>query len=75
MGVVEETAELSVATFLDFEKAFNTLRRSYLLIVVKALGMGPEFLKWVKLLYTKSKARVKAGHQISRQFEIGRGTR
>ena len=69
MGAVEVTKGLPVAISLDFEREW-----SYLLLALEALGLGPEFLKWSKLLYTAPRARVKTGQQISRQFEIGRGT-
>lgn len=65
----------SIISSLDIEKAFDTLGWEYLLAVWSKFDMGPKFLRWVKILYTKPQARVKTGHIISPSFGIERGMR
>ena len=40
----------------DFKKAYDTVSRDFLYRILKAMGVGDGFLKWVKLLLTHTKA-------------------
>jgi hypothetical protein len=42
---------------LDFAKAYDTLERPFLLQLMSAMGVGPEYCKWVKTLLTDMRAR------------------
>ena len=60
---------------LDVEKAFNTLGWDYLWEVLERMGLGDEFMKWVRLFYAQPVARVRTGNIVSRVIRIQRGTR
>ena len=36
----------------DFEKAFDTIKWSFLKAALKAFGFGPVFQRWITILYT-----------------------
>ena len=60
---------------LDIENAFDTLSWPYLLSVFCKIGVGLEFMEWMKLLYSKPSARVCTGKTISDAFQTERDTR
>ncbi|KAF0722616.1 hypothetical protein Ae201684P_011959 [Aphanomyces euteiches] len=43
------------ATFLDFAKAYDMVRWSFLFEVMEKMNIGPDFLSWVHLLYKNPK--------------------
>lgn len=45
-----------VAALLDFAKAYDTIDRPFLLEVLRVLGVGDAFCKWVRTLLTATKA-------------------
>ncbi|KAH9109185.1 hypothetical protein LEN26_014054 [Aphanomyces euteiches] len=49
------TNEEWYATFLDFAKAYDMVRWSFLFEVLERMNIGPEFRDWVQLLYKKPK--------------------
>ncbi|KAK2897108.1 hypothetical protein Q8A73_013488 [Channa argus] len=60
---------------LDQEKAFDRVDHSYLFSVLKALGIGDEFLGWLHLLYNGAECMVKMGAGLSRPIPVRRGIR
>ena len=38
-------------TFIDFQKAFDTLEWNFVFSCLEAFGFGPEFIWWVRTLY------------------------
>lgn len=60
---------------LDLRQAFDTLRWDYMFRVLEKFGIPPDYLKWVKLLYSTPTARARTGRHISHEYRIGRGTR
>ena len=58
--------------FLDIEKAFDSVVWDYLWQVMGALGTGPKYIAWVKLLYRKPLARVRTGKLFWRRFSCRR---
>jgi hypothetical protein len=53
----------AAAVFLDVRKAFDTVDRDFLMAVMAALGVGPRFCAWVRLLLSGTRARaVLNGH-------------
>lgn len=43
---------VGLATFLDFAKAYDRVNRPYLFRVMDRQGFGPNFLAWIRLMYT-----------------------
>lgn len=61
--------------FLDFEKAFDSLEWSFLFETLKIMNFGPDFIKYVKSLYTNISSCVLNNGLTSTYFPIGRGVR
>ena len=60
---------------LDFRKAFDNVSHDFLFKTLSNFGFGPDFIKWVKLLYTDVKSQVLANGFITKPFSIQRGVR
>ena len=50
-AVVEESEGEGAMIFLDFEKAFDTVSHELLVEAIDRMGFGPDFKRWVGLLY------------------------
>jgi hypothetical protein len=70
---VEDVKGLLV--FLDFEKAFDTLNWSFLKHTLKEFNFGPNFTRWVSLLYNDINSSVLNNGFISDSFNLQRGIR
>lgn len=64
-----------VVIALDAEKAFDWVEWSFLFACLKKFGYGPNFISWIKLLYTSPKASVTTNSKRSKYFQLSRGTR
>ena len=42
-----------VLLLLDFEKAFDTVEWPFLMSVLNKFNFGPDFCRWIKLIYSK----------------------
>lgn len=60
---------------LDAAKAFDRVEFEYLFEVLQKFGLGPEFIRWIRLLYSAPMARVLVNGIASEAFRLGRGTR
>uniref|UniRef100_A0A8C5QNM6 Reverse transcriptase domain-containing protein n=1 Tax=Leptobrachium leishanense TaxID=445787 RepID=A0A8C5QNM6_9ANUR len=58
----------------DTEKAFDRVLWPFLFQTLRTLGMGPNFLTWVRALYTSPTARIKVNGARSTSFSITNGT-
>lgn len=63
------------ALSLDAEKAFDRVNWKFMLHALQWLGFGPNFISYVKLLYTAPKACVFINGLFSSYFCLQRGTR
>jgi len=46
------------ATFLDYAKAYDMVRWPFLFAVMEKMRIGPQFMSWVRLLYTKPRVHL-----------------
>jgi exonuclease III len=60
---------------LDFEKAFDSISWEFLLYSLKEFGFGPNFIRWIKLLYTDIQSHATVNGYLSSKFELKRGIR
>lgn len=60
---------------LDAEKAFDRVEWGFLFKSLEKFGFGPNFISWVKLLYTAPSACVRTNDVKSKYFPLQRGTR
>lgn len=60
---------------LDQQKAFDRVNWGYLQQVLETFGFGPNFRKWVKILYTDIQSAVICNGHISEHFPLSRGVR
>lgn len=64
-----------VVISLDAEKAFDRVEWEYLFTCLKKFGYGPNFISWIKLLYSSPKASVVTNGRQSQYFTLSRATR
>ena len=60
---------------LDQLKAYDRVEYKWLMKVLECFGFGPEFLRWVTVLYTNLKASVIINGHISEDFNYTRGVK
>ncbi len=64
-----------ILIFLDFLKAYDSLNWNFMFSSLEKYGFGPDFLRWIHILYEKPSCMVKVNGFISEEFEIKRGIR
>ena len=62
------------ACFVDFKKAFDSIRRDLLLSKIANLGINGAFFLVIKTMYEKSTAKIKINNLLSDSFNIDKGT-
>jgi hypothetical protein len=60
---------------LDFEKAFDTLSWPFIHYTLEQFGFGPNFIRWIDILYTDIESSVINNGHISSSFKLARGIR
>ena len=60
---------------LDQQKAFDRVDWGYLMQVLENFGFGPNFRKWVQIIYTDISSAVLCNGNISQTFSLTRGVR
>ena len=61
--------------FIDFEKAFDSLKWPFIHDTLRSYGFGASLIKWVKTLYSHTESCVLNNGWASNFFEIQRGVR
>ncbi len=60
---------------LDQLKAFDRVNWDFIYRTLSAMNFGPNFIKWVKILYTDITSCIKSNGFISESFKLQRGVR
>ena len=60
---------------IDQYKAFDRVNHNYLFKVIEKMGFGPNFQRWIQILYYNIEACIKHNGFISELFSISRGVR
>ena len=67
--------ERGALLFLDWEKAYDRLERSFLEESMTFFGIPEGFIKQVRTIYNNTSAAIQFNGRISRFFEVSRGVR
>ena len=65
----------SAFIFLDHEKSFDRVNREFLYKTMKAFGIGPAFIRWVRLIYSNTPTRFKVNGFLSENVPLRIGRR
>jgi hypothetical protein len=60
---------------IDLRKAFDVVSHEFMLEVLKKMNIGPQFIRWIKIMYKESQSRVLVNGYLSEAFEVGRSVR
>ena len=60
---------------LDYEKAFDTAEHKFIFECLQLYNFGPDFIKWIKTLYTKSEIYIKNNGYLSGNIHPSRGVK
>ena len=60
---------------LDFQKAFDTISKEYLLLAFKRFGFGETFTTWVQTLFTDTTSCIQYNGWLSEEFNLKCGVR
>ena len=75
--LLEDDNEEGMFVFLDLEKAFDRVSWEYLKKAIARLGFGPDFQKWVDILYKEGegpKRQIRVNGREGRVFRLQCGT-
>lgn len=75
LKAVHADVDSRVIVALDTAKAFDSVEWRYLWGCLRGFGFGPNFIKWIQLLYQAPKGRVVTNGWTSQSFELTSGTR
>ncbi len=76
--IIEYTSlkhEPGIILLLDFEKAFDTIKWSFLIESLRRFNFGPSFISWVKAIYANSESTVINNGNTAGFFKLHRGIR
>jgi exonuclease III len=75
MDYCQTTDIKGLLVMLDFEKAFDSLSWSFITHTLKQFNFGPNYIRWVSLLYRDISSSVINNGNISDKFDLKRGIR
>ena len=72
---LESETDTGYALFLDFQKAFDTISRDFMIKTLEKFNLGETFINWIKMIYNKPLTCVTNNGYASEFFETERGIR
>jgi hypothetical protein len=75
INYTNENRENGILAYIDFEKAFDTIKWKFMENVLKKLNFGPKFQKYVNIMYQNIQACIINNGYASKFFETSRGIR
>lgn len=61
--------------FIDFQKAYDSLKRKELYKTLSELGVNDKLIRLITITLTETENRVKINHKLSEKFEVKEGVR
>ena len=68
-----ENEKGGLITFLDFQKAFDSLNWKFMIQVLKKFKFGSQFVRWIETIYKTPVAVIKNNGWLSEKIQISRG--
>ena len=80
INFAQENKTQGLLLFCDWEKAYDSVSWAYLKCSLQKFGFGPNFLKWVRMIYSadptqSTTAQIQVNGHLSRPYTINRGFR
>ncbi len=70
-----EMDEEAAMIFLDQEKAFDRVNHTVLLKTLQRFGFGPDFISWIKILYSNASTRLNINGFLTNRIQLMSGVR
>ena len=67
--------EGGVVLSVDFNKAFDRVEHEFMFRALERFGFGQKLVKWIRLLYSNAKSRVKCNGVLTDSFRLERSVR
>lgn len=75
MHYMNSTNKPGIILLADFEKAFDSIKWSFIIKSLKTFGFGDHFIKWIRILYTNPISCVTNNGYASEFFPLSKGIR
>ena len=75
LDYIEQTDEAAILVSLDQEKAFDRVNRSFLTDLLRHLGFGPNFCKWIEVFYSGAFMQILLNGHLTDKIFLRRGVR
>ena len=75
LDYIQRTNETGILVSLDQEKAFDRVNHTFLFRLLTHFGFGPDFIRWIKTLYTGANMTIIINGFLTKQIELKRGVR
>ena len=72
---IEQTDESAILLSLDQEKAFDRVNRDFLMDLLRHLGIGPDFCRWIQTFYCGAHMRIILNGCLTDKIFLRRGVR